>query len=80
LQKIEKILVPYFNADEINEIKKILSVTNEKWSVTAGSRRAHLTTNKQAIGDNHELWTPIRRSQSPIPKTPAVLAQTSRGR
>jgi tetratricopeptide (TPR) repeat protein len=35
LQKIEKILVPYFSADEINEIKKILSVTNEKWSVSS---------------------------------------------
>jgi tetratricopeptide (TPR) repeat protein len=30
LQKIEKILVPYFTTDEINEIKKILSVSDKK--------------------------------------------------
>jgi adenylate cyclase len=35
LQKIEKILVPYFNADEINEIKKILSVNDEKQPVSS---------------------------------------------
>ena len=29
LQKIEKILVPYFSTDEINEIEKILSITGE---------------------------------------------------
>jgi hypothetical protein len=35
LQKIEKILVPYFNTDEINEIKKILSVTDKKRLVSS---------------------------------------------
>ena len=35
MQKIEKILVPYFNTDEINEIRKILSVTGEKWLVSS---------------------------------------------
>jgi len=34
LYKIEKILIPYFNEDEINEIKKILFVTSEKWLVS----------------------------------------------
>jgi tetratricopeptide (TPR) repeat protein len=35
LQKIEKILVPYFSTDEINEIRKILSVTGEEWLVSS---------------------------------------------
>jgi tetratricopeptide (TPR) repeat protein len=35
LQKIEKILVPYFSADEIHEIKKLLSVTDENWLVSS---------------------------------------------
>jgi adenylate cyclase len=35
LQKIEKILVPYFNTDEINEINTILSLNDEKWLVSS---------------------------------------------
>jgi tetratricopeptide (TPR) repeat protein len=35
LQKIEKILVPYFSTDEIQEIKKLLSVTDDNWLVSS---------------------------------------------
>jgi tetratricopeptide (TPR) repeat protein len=35
LQKIEKILVPYFSTDEIYEINKVLSVTGEEWLVSS---------------------------------------------
>ena len=35
MQKIEKILVPYFSTDEIHEINKVLSVTGEKWLVSS---------------------------------------------
>jgi tetratricopeptide (TPR) repeat protein len=35
LQKIEKILVPYFRTEEINEINTILSANHEKWLVSS---------------------------------------------
>ena len=35
MQKIEKILVPYFSTDEIQEIKKLLSVTDDNWLVSS---------------------------------------------
>ena len=35
MQKIEKILVPYFSTDEINEINTILSQNDEKWLVSS---------------------------------------------
>lgn len=35
MQKIEKILIPYFSADQIHEIKQILSVTDDNGSVSS---------------------------------------------
>jgi len=42
--------------------------------MTACSRRAPLTSHKDKIGDNHELWETNRRSQSPFNDTSGAVA------
>jgi tetratricopeptide (TPR) repeat protein len=52
LQKIEKILVPYFSTDEINEIKKILSVTDEKQLVSRAQIDLLITYAENKLSQN----------------------------
>ncbi|MDR3667525.1 MAG: tetratricopeptide repeat protein [Ignavibacteriaceae bacterium] len=35
MQKIEKILIPFFSTDQIHEIKQILSVSDENWLISS---------------------------------------------
>jgi tetratricopeptide (TPR) repeat protein len=55
LQKIEKILKPYFSSDETNELKKILFVTEEKQFVSSPDKS---TQNKEV-----DYWAFIPRAQ-----------------
>ncbi|MDR3611022.1 MAG: tetratricopeptide repeat protein [Ignavibacteriaceae bacterium] len=55
MQTIEKILAPYFSSDEIDELKKILLVTEQKQLVSSTDRS---TQNKEV-----DAWTFIPRAQ-----------------